>query len=323
MDHTRPLIVVSKCLGFDHCRYNGATIEDRFIEKLGEFVDFRAVCPEVEIGLGVPRDPIRIVVDNGRRYLFQPATEQEYSRQMSDFTDHFLSGLKEIDGFLLKNRSPSCGPGDVKIYRGFHKTASTFMGSGFFGGEVAARFRGKPIEDEGRLKNFTIRENYLMRVFTLARYRGLRTEPSIRGLVDFHTRNKFMLMAFSQTRMRELGRMVANHRDFGERPEAVVSRYGAELETLLDRVPRFTSIINVLMHMFGGFKTVLKPEEKRFFLNSIEEYRDERIPLSVLLHMLEAWAVGHDNRYLLEQTFLRPYPLELVEITDSGKGRKY
>jgi uncharacterized protein YbgA (DUF1722 family) len=197
------------------------------------------------------------------------------------------------------------------------------MGSGFFGGEVAARFRGKPIEDEGRLKNFTIRENYLMRVFTLARYRGLRTEPSIRGLVDFHTRNKFMLMAFSQTRMRELGRMVANHRDFGERPEAVVSRYGAELETLLDRVPRFTSIINVLMHMFGGFKTVLKPEEKRFFLNSIEEYRDERIPLSVLLHMLEAWAVGHDNRYLLEQTFLRPYPLELVEITDSGKGRKY
>jgi uncharacterized protein YbgA (DUF1722 family)/uncharacterized protein YbbK (DUF523 family) len=323
MDYPRPLLVVSKCLGFDHCRYNGATIEDRFVEKLGDFVDFQPVCPEVEIGLGIPRDPIRIVVDNGKRYLFQPATEQEFSRQMVDFTDRYLSGLRGIDGFLLKNRSPSCGPGDVKSYRGFHKTASTFMGSGFFGGEVVARFRGKPIVDEGRLKNFTIRENFLMRVFTIARYRKLRTEPSIRGLVDFHTRNKFMLMAFSQTRMRELGRIVANHRDFGKSPEAVIERYGEGLEALLDRFPRFTSIINVLMHMFGGFKEALKPEEKRFFLNSIEEYRDERIPLSVLLHMLEAWAVGHDNRYLLEQTFLRPYPRELVEITDSGKGRKY
>jgi uncharacterized protein YbgA (DUF1722 family)/uncharacterized protein YbbK (DUF523 family) len=323
MDYLRPLIVVSKCLGFDNCRYNGATIEDRFVEKLGIFADYEPVCPEVAIGLGVPRDPVRIVADKDRWCLFQPVTEREFGRQMEDFTDQYLSGLKEVDGFLLKNRSPSCGPRDVRIYRGFQKTASVFMGSGIFGGEVLARFKGKPVEDEGRLKNFTIRENFLMRVFTLARYRDVRKAPSIGSLVDFHTRNKYLLMAFNQSRMRELGRVVANHRDFGKSAEAVIARYGEDLEALLDRFPRFTSIINVLMHMFGGFKDVLKSEEKRFFLNSIEEYRDERVPLSVLLHMLEAWAVGHDNRYLLEQTFLRPYPLELVEITDSGKGRKF
>jgi uncharacterized protein YbgA (DUF1722 family)/uncharacterized protein YbbK (DUF523 family) len=323
MDDPRPRIVVSKCLGFDTCRYNGATIEDPFVEKLGTFVDYEPVCPEVAIGLGIPRDPVRIVTDKDRRYLFQPATELEFGRRMEEFADQYLSGLKQVDGFLLKNRSPSCGPHDVKIYRGFHKTASVFMGSGFFGGEVLVRFKGKPVEDEGRLKNFTIRENFLMRVFALARFRNVRKEPSIRGLVDFHTRNKYLLMAFNQSRMRELGRVVANHRDFGKSAEAVITRYGGDLEALLDRFPRLSSIINVLMHMFGGFKDVLKPGEKRFFLNSIEEYRDERIPLSVILHMLEAWAVGHDNQYLLEQTFLRPYPLDLVEITDSGKGRKF
>jgi len=323
MDYPRPVIVVSKCLGFDHCRYNGAIIEDRFVAKLGTFVDYRPVCPEVAIGLGIPREPVRIVVDGGERHLFQPATERDVTKEMRGFTNHYLSGVEGVEGFLLKNRSPSCGPRDVKIYEGFHKTASAVMGSGIFGGAVIERLKGKAIEDEGRLRNFTIRENFLMRIFTLARYREVRNKASIQGLVDFHTRNKFLLMAFNQSRMRELGRIVANHRDFGRTPEGALSHYGENLEVLLDRIPRFTSIINVLMHMFGGFKDLLSADEKRFFLNSIEEYRDERIPLSVILHTLEAWAIGSKNQYLLNQTFLRPYPRDLVEITDSGKGRKY
>jgi uncharacterized protein YbgA (DUF1722 family)/uncharacterized protein YbbK (DUF523 family) len=317
----RPNIVVSKCLGFDRCRYNGAVIEDRLVEKLAAYVDFEPVCPEVEIGLGIPRDPVRIVEEGGRLHLFQPSTERDVTDEMDAFSLRYLSGLSDVDGFLLKNRSPSCGFGDVKIYRGFSASASTVRGSGLFGARVMELFKGKAIEDEGRLKNFTIRENFLTRIFTIARFRGVEQDPSIQNLIDFHTRYKYLLMAYNQSRMRELGRIVANHRDFGSRPEEAIALYRKNLEALLDRMPRFTSIINVLMHMFGGFKDVLHADEKRFFLKSIEEYRDERIPLSVLIRILEAWAIGHRNSYLLGQALLKPYPLELVEITDSGKGR--
>jgi len=131
----------------------------------------------------------------------------------------------------------------------------------------------------------------------------------------------FYLMGYNQARMREMGTIVANH---GKRPlKEVTQDYGNALAQALKKPPRFTAMINVLLHAFGGFKDSLSPDEKRYFLGSVEEYRDEWIPLSALLRLIEAWAVGKGNPYLLEQTFMRPYPRELVEVADSGKGRDW
>ncbi len=190
----RPIVVISKCLGFDHCRYDGQMIETKFVPNLQEFVEFQPVCPEVEIGLGVPRAPIRIVETDGQRMLYQPATGKDFGTPMNEFVMRFLDGLGEVDGFLLKNRSPSCGQGDVKIYTGLDNSSRTVRGSGFFGGAILNRFPDAPVEDEGRLNNFSIREHFLIRLFTLARFREVRHSQSIRELIDFHTVNKLFIV---------------------------------------------------------------------------------------------------------------------------------
>ncbi len=316
----KPVVVVSKCLGFDSCRYDGSRIDTPFVDRLKDHVTFRPVCPEVGIGLGVPRKPIRIVSSNGANTLYQPATGMDFSEPMRDFVGSFLDSLTEVDGFLLKSRSPSCGLGDAKIHDGFEEGARTFKGRGFFGGAVLERFAGLPIEDEGRIRNFSIREHFLTRIFLFARFREVKAGCAMQGLVNFPSAQKLLLMGYNQAQMRLAGKVVANHEKADW--ETVIIRYEEHLERALAHPPRFTAMINVLLHAFGGFSEVLSKGEKAFFLESIEEYRDERIPLSVLLHILRAWSIRYKNDYLLGQTFLQPYPLELVEISDSGKGRE-
>jgi len=148
----------------------------------------------------------------------------------------------------------------------------------------------------------------------------MKKSGSMSNLVNFHSIQKLLLMGFNQAQMRILGKIVANHgnEDF----ETIMTRYEEHLKRALANPPRFTAVINVLEHAFGGFSNVLSKEEKAFFLESIEEYRDERIPLSAILKVLRAWSIRYQNDYLLGQTFLQPYPGQLVEITDSGKGRE-
>ncbi|MBD3308407.1 DUF523 domain-containing protein, partial [candidate division KSB3 bacterium] len=194
-----PIVYVSKCLGFAPCRYDGQVIENAVVPKLQSYVEFRPVCPEVEIGLGVPRKPIRIIETDGKKVLYQPATGKDVTHEMETFVDTFLGGITEVDGFFLKTRSPSCGPQDVKIYPGFENVSRTFRGSGFYGGEVVKRFEGLPVEDEGRLRNFTIRENFFTRLFVFARFREVKARQTMQALVDFHTHHKLMLMGYNQS----------------------------------------------------------------------------------------------------------------------------
>lgn len=315
----RPRVVISKCLGFDRCRYDGEMIAAPFVQKLKDCVDFYPICPEVEIGLGIPRKPVRIVTIDDKPHLYQPATGQDVTEPMQRFAKRFLDALPDVDGFLLKHRSPSCGPGDVKIYPGFEPGSRTLQGSGFFGGAILERFDKIPVEDEDRLRDFTIREHFLTRIFILARFREVKKKGTMKALVHFHSTQKLLLMGYNQTQMRRLGKIVANHEheDFYD----VTARYEAHLKQALTRPPRFTAMINALQHAFGGLSDLLLKDEKAFFLESLEEYRDERIPLSALLHVLQAWAIHQHNTYLLHQTFLQPYPSKLVEISDSGKGR--
>ncbi|MBM3240852.1 DUF1722 domain-containing protein [Candidatus Poribacteria bacterium] len=318
-EFAKPIVIVSKCLGFANCRYNGLTISDEFVDQLRSFVEFRPVCPELEIGLGVPRDPVRIVSVAGELKLMQPATNKDLTEPMLGFVHSFLTSLQEVDGFILKYRSPSCGLKDIKVYPGTGKVASRGKAKGFFGGAVAEKFPYLAVEDEGRLRNFRIREHFLTRLFTLANFRKVKVAHAMKELVRFHSENKLLLMAYNQTQLRILGRIVANpeKKPVGE----LVRDYEEQLSKALLRTPKYTSNINILLHALGYFSKSLSHSEKAFFLETIEKYRTGTIPLSVNINLLKAWIIRFDKQYLRQQTFFEPYPEALMAITDSGKGR--
>jgi len=316
----KPRVVVSKCLEFAPCRYNGVMISDELVRRLKDHVDFLPVCPEMEIGLGCPREVIRVVSVEKQLHLVQPATGKDVTQPMRQFAESFLAGAGEVDGFILKSRSPSCGIKDVKVFPSAEHKTPQELGRGFFGGAVLERFPDLPVEDEGRLSNFVLREHFLTRLFTLAEFRRVRQGGEMSGLVQFQASNKWLLLACHQSEMRLMGRIVANAA--GRPPAEVFAEYGAHLSRAIARPPRFTSIINVLMHALGYVSDNLSADEKAFFLDTLQKYRDGKAPLSAATTLVKAWGLRFKVAYLLEQTFLDPYPESLVSISDSGKGRE-
>lgn len=315
----KPVVVTSKCFEFDACRYNGQMIPNNFVQKLEPFVDFKPVCPEVEIGLGIPRDPVRIVNKKGNRKLVQPTTGRDLTSLMRSFSEKYLNSLTEVDGFILKSRSPSCGLKDAKEFPDAGHEIANGKGSGLFAERVLERFPGLAVEDEGRLRNFRIREHFLAKLYTLARFREVKKKGTARELVRFHTENKLLLMSYNQKEMRELGKIAAN---MGKKPPAdVIAEYGDHLHHAFAKLSRRTSNINVLMHALGYFSDRLTGREKAYFLDLLESYRGEKIPLSAVLTVLESWIIKYEEKYLACQTFFEPYPHELIDIGDSGKGR--
>ncbi len=319
MDSGKPRVVFSACLGFEHCRYNGEIINDDFCERLKHYVEPVPVCPEKAIGLGVPREPIKIVYQNGIPRLIQPATGKDLTESMQRFATEFLGQLDVVDGFILKSRSPSCGTRDVKSYNADGNLRPSIHRRGIFGGATIERFPDKPVEDEGRLKNFLIRESFLTRLFSLYRLRLLRLAPSMGNLVEFHTTHKLLLMAYDQNLLHRLGRIVANpdHRPLHE----LLDQYEQLLSHALARPPKYTNAINVLLHTLGYFSRNLSAAEKGFFLDTLESYRAGRLPLSTPVSIIRSWIVRFNQQYLVRQWFFFPYPEDLRDISDSGKGR--
>ena len=319
IDHHLPRVVFSRCLGFENCRYNGGIISEPMVEQLKPFVEAVTVCPEVGIRLGVPRHPIRLVGEETAPRLIQPETGLDFTTEMRAFVDRFLGEIEPPDGFILKHGSPSCGPREVKLFVNEKRGAAFTKTSGMFGGAVAERYSYCAIEDEGRLKSFDIRQHFLTRLFALARFRHASDLGRMRDLVAFHSRHKLLLMAYNQNKMRELGRIAANPE---RRPIAeVFSRYAEGLHLALAKAPRRTSAINVLMHGLGYVSDGLEASEKAFFVDSLEQYRDRRVPLASPTSIMRSWIVRFDVAYLADQVYFEPFPLELVDVLDSGKGR--
>lgn len=313
---SRPRLVVSKCLGFDRCRYDGSIVSSSVVAALRDWADFIPVCPEMEIGLGVPRPPIRIVQAPQGPRLLQPATGRDLTDAMQAFAASFLDALPPVDGFVLKNRSPSCGLKDAKVYASAEKGPSVGVRAGFFGGVVVARFPDLPAEDEGRLTNRALREHFFTAVFALARLREAVDTGQMGRLVNFHTRHKFLLMALSQKHLQELGRIIANPERLPVRE--VLARYTERFRAGLARPFRRPSAVNVLLHAFGYVSDRLSTAEKGYFLDTLIRYREGQIPLTVPVGVLRAWIVRFNEPYLAEQAFFRPFPEVLMMPLDSG-----
>lgn len=282
-------------------------------------MEFVCVCPEVEIGLGTPRAPLRIVSLGGSFKLIQPFSGLDVSGEMREFSRRFLDGLDEVDGFILKNRSPSCGFTDVKVYPGPEKGPAIGKTAGMFGGAVLEKFCDRAVEDEGRLGNLTIREHFLTRIFAFAHFRMLQRSASLHDLVRFHAANKLLLMTYNQPKFRELGRIVANAN--GKRMSTVLQLYGETFREAFHKIPRHSSPINVLMHTLGYFKKELFAREKRHFLDTLEAYRQQRTPLSSAVSILRSWIIRFESEYLCQQTLFQPFPESLMALDDSRKGR--
>ncbi len=319
MQYPRPIVVVSQCLEFEPVRYNGQMIPDPVVRKLNKHVDFRPVCPEVAIGLGVPRDPVRLVVVEGEKRMIQPTTGLDATDSMQSYGDDFLDSLPAVDGFILKFKSPSCGIKEVKLYASAEKGSGAGKGSGLFAERVMQRYADLPVEDEGRLRNFQIREQFFTRIFAIAALRRVVASGRMGDLVKFHAAHKYLLMAWNQKALRELGPVVANH---GKRPVPdVLADYQGRFTVALNRTPAKGAHINVLTHCFGYVSDQLASDEKGFFMDTLASYQQGKVPLSVPLHIMRAWIIRFDVGYLKDQRYFSPYPEDLVEIADSGKGR--
>ena len=308
----KPVVVVSKCITFEPVRWNGKIIASEFVEKLKPYVNFVPVCPEVEIGLGVPRDPIRIVLVNGEKKLLQPATGFDFTDKMTKFSDYFLDSLDAVDGFILKSASPSSGFKNVKVYPSIEKVSSIEKAPGFFGGAVLQKFPNLAIEDERRLLNPRIREHFLTKLFTLASFREVKKSGKVRDIVKFQADNKYLFTAYNQTELRILGKLAANqeHKAFDE----IIKNYETQLYNALARTPSAGANINVMSKIMGYFSHQLSKDEKLFFLSSVDKYRAGRLPLSACMSVLKAWIVRFNQEYLSSQTLLEPYPEQLAEL---------
>ena len=308
----KPIVIASKCITFEPVRWNGQIIASEFVEKLKPYVNFIPVCPEVGIGLGIPRDPIRIVLVNGERRLLQPATGLDFTDRMKNFSESFLNSLDAVDGFILKSGSPSSGFKNVKVYPSIEKVASIGKSPGFFGEAVLQKFPNLAIEDERRLLNPRIKEHFLTKLFTLASFREVKKSMKVRDLVKFQSDNKYLFTAYNQKELRILGKLAANQENmaFGE----TVKNYETHLYYALARTPSVGANINVMLKIMGYFSHQLSKDEKSFFLSSIDKYKAGRLPLSACLNVLKAWIVRFKQEYLSSQTVLEPYPEQLAEL---------
>ncbi len=314
----RPRIVLSQCLELEACRYDGQRIRDSFVAHLMDHVDVVPVCPEVEIGLGTPRDTIRLVDDDGRARLVQPTTGRDLTDAMKSFATAFLDSLGGVDGFVLKSSSPTCGTSQVKVYARAERSPTVRRDSGLFAREILSRFPHLSVEDEGRLRNFDIRHHYLTRLFSLADLRALGDHPRSADLVDFHRRYKHLLFLYDEPGMRELGRIVANADGLDDAPR--MARYADRFRTALAREPRRKAHVNVLMHIYGHFKNRLPDPERHEFLQILDEFRDHHLTLRGPLSVIRAWTARFEYDYMADQAYLEPYPRALLLTRDSGKG---
>ncbi|BER93405.1 MAG: hypothetical protein PWP60_1062 [Candidatus Atribacteria bacterium] len=311
----RPKVVISKCLGFEHCRYDGSIIESPLVTKLKDFVDFIPVCPEVEIGLGVPRRPIHIVLLKEGMHLIQSETEKDVTADLVSFAETFLN-IRDVAGFILKAKSPSCGVGDAKIYVPQSKKVAQ-KGNGLFAQQIINKYGYLAIESERRLENRAIYEHFLSKIFATADFWAAKHTLSMKKLIDFHTRYKLFLMAHHQSATKELGKIVAN--PHGKDTETVFAEYEVHFFRALRRAMNRRLAINVFYHVLGYFKDKLAHSEKGLFMNLLEGFRRGTVAFPVLVNIVRVWIARFNEPYLAQQVFFSPYPLELSpqEIYDT------
>ncbi|MEU6794253.1 DUF523 and DUF1722 domain-containing protein [Nonomuraea wenchangensis] len=303
----RPRVAVSSCLLGELVRYNGGHSRDRFLtDALDPYVDWIRICPEVEAGLGTPRETLRLeAADDGPR-LMTRTTHADLTDRMRALAAERAAAL-DVDGYVFKAKSPTCGIHGVPVYRA-DGTLADRRNRGLFAETVIAAHPLLPVEDEGRLHDALLRESFVERVFAHARLRALLAGSwRPRDLVAFHARHKMQLLAHDPLRYRQAGRVVA---EAGVRPhEEVAAAYAAIFREALANKATLGRNVNVLQHAMGML--ALDPTRRADLAEVIESYRAGVVPLSVPTTLLRHHARGEAAAYVRDQTYFSPYPDDL------------
>jgi uncharacterized protein YbbK (DUF523 family)/uncharacterized protein YbgA (DUF1722 family) len=296
---------VSACLLGDRVRYDGGDKHSLVVERLGRFVDWVKVCPEVESGMGTPREPVHLVRESGGIRLLTVHTRVDQTERMRAFAAARLETLaaEDLCGYVLKDSSPSCGSREVKLHGGDGSFDRT--GVGLFAAALAARFPGLPLEEAERLQDAGVRDHFLDRVLTYRQLQDFFASNWRRGaLVRFHASYKLTLMAHSIPVYKELGQLVARSQTL-ER-EALRSQYIPAFMTAMTTSPSVARHVNVLQHVAGYFKRELDAGSRARLQTAIEEYRQDRVSLFETIALFRRHARQLGAQYLLEQVYLQP-----------------
>ena len=305
-------VAVSACLLGREVRFNGGHKRDPFVvEQLGRYLSWVPVCPEVEIGLGVPRESLRLVGDVRQPRLVGSSSGRDHTEAMQAHAEKTAADLAplELHGYIFKKDSPSCGLSRVRVYNA-HGIPSR-QGAGAFASRMRTLFPMLPMEEEGPLHDPVIRENFVERVFASARWRNfLRSGVTAAGLVDFHTREKLAVMSHSVEGYRALGHLIARAGDAP--PEEVAREYGIKWMRVLAQRSNRARQVNVLQHVQGYFKRDVDAEDRAEMSDVLERYRQGEIPLIVPMTLLKHHLRRHPHPWLVKQSYFAPYPDELM-----------
>jgi uncharacterized protein YbgA (DUF1722 family)/uncharacterized protein YbbK (DUF523 family) len=305
-------IGISSCLLGQEVRFDGGHKRDRFLtDTFGQFVEWVPVCPEVEAGFGTPREAMRLVDDGGRLRLLTVKTRRDLTEPMQRSARRRVEQLvsERLCGYVLKKDSPSCGMERVKVFDAHN--VPTRSGVGLFAAALRARHPFLPIEEEGRLVDPRLRDNFVERVFAYQRLRALfAARWTLGGLVAFHTAHKLSLMAHSVSAYRSLGRLVAEAKSLGRAD--LESRYTEGFMTALAAIATTRRHVNVLQHMAGYFKKPLDAASRAELAATIEDYRAGLVPLVVPITLIRHHVRQHAVSYLADQVYLAPHPKELM-----------
>jgi uncharacterized protein YbgA (DUF1722 family)/uncharacterized protein YbbK (DUF523 family) len=302
---------ISACLLGENVRYDGGHKLDRFLtDTLGQYVEYVPVCPEVECGLPIPRQSMHLEGDPESPRLVTSRTKQDMTDRMVNWAMRRVDELEKegLCGFIFKSDSPSSGMERVRVYN--EKGMPVKKGVGMFARIFMDHFPLLPVEDEGRLHDPELRENFVERIFTLKRWREVLAKKESRGsLVDFHTQHKLLIFSHSPKHYQTMGKLVAKAKDMPLKE--LYEQYQTILmeALLLKTTPKKNA--NVLMHMMGYFKKELSSDEKKELLEVIENYRQGYIPLIVPITLISHYVRKYNQYYLNQQVYLNPHPLEL------------
>lgn len=302
---------VSSCLLGEKVRFDGGHKHDRFLtETLGRYVEYVPVCPEVEMGLPTPRETLRLTGASDNQRLVFSKSGEDITERMQLWAEKRVAELEKEDlcGFVFKSKSPSSGMARVKLY---DKNGSpNSQGVGLFAKAFMEHFPLLPVEEDGRLHDPLLRENFIETIFTLKRWRKSLAEGKKRGvLVDFHTRHKLLILSHSTEIYRQMGKLVAAPKEV--KTEDSFDQYLALLMKGLRLKTTVAKHVNVLQHVLGYFKKQLSADEKQEILQVIENYRSGLIPLVVPITLLNHFVRKYDQSYLKQQVYLNPHPIEL------------
>ena len=302
---------ISTCLLGEPVRYDGGHKLDRFLrDTLGEYVQYVPVCPEVECGLGIPRESMHLEGDPEAPRLVTTRTRRDITQWMQSWAEKRVSELEqdELCGFIFKSNSPSSGMERVKISDPTGMPRK--IGVGIFAGIFMKHFPLLPVEEEGRLHDPHLRENFIERIFIFKRWRDMLQQGKKRNLIiEFHTRHKLLLMSHSPKHYSMMGKLVAKAKELDA--EDLYAQYVTLMMAALKLKTTIKKNTNVLQHLMGYFKKQLSADEKQELLELIDYYRQGHLPLIVPITLINHYVRKYDQPYLKSQYYLHPHPVEL------------